>query len=205
MSSIFTGRLLLVVGPSGVGKGTTLSFLKKRHLDWIFPVSATTRSPRPGEIEGETYHFFSMEEFNEKIENADFIEWAWVHGKQKYGMLKSEIFPFLEKGDLVIREVDIQGFLDAREIVPAENLTSIFLLPPPREVLIQRIMARAPISNEELEERLKSMEHEMESGKECDFQIQTIDGNVGHPAEEIERIVSELIRKGAWEKEEDYV
>jgi hypothetical protein len=81
MSNFFRGTLALVVGPSGVGKGTTVSLLKKRHPEWIFPVSATTRPPRPKEKEGETYHFFSPETFDKKITDGEFLEWAWVHKK----------------------------------------------------------------------------------------------------------------------------
>lgn len=187
MSNTFSGILILVVGPSGVGKGTTISLLKERHPEWVFPVSATTRSPRPGEKEGETYHFFSAEEFEQKIENNEFIEWAWVHGKQKYGMLKSEIFPPLQEGKIVLREVDIQGFFDARKIVPSDSLVSFFLLPPSKETLIKRIQSRAPISENELKNRLKSMKREMEYASECDYEVQTVDGKPLLPVEYIEK------------------
>jgi guanylate kinase len=133
MSNFFRGTLALVVGPSGVGKGTTVSLLKKRHPEWIFPVSATTRPPRPKEKEGETYHFFSPETFDKKITDGEFLEWAWVHKKHKYGMLRSEIFPPLQNGKVVLREVDIQGFLDARKIVPEKSLVSFFYFLPKKK------------------------------------------------------------------------
>ncbi len=189
MSSTFSGVLFLIVGPSGVGKGTAITLLKDRHPEWVFPVSATTRSPRPSEVEGETYHFFSMEDFNNKIQEEKFIEWAWVHEKHKYGMLRSEIFPPLSEGRVVLREVDIQGFLEAQDKVPPENLCSIFLLPPAQEDLVRRIKSRAPISDEELERRLQSMEKEMSYANECHYRIQTVEGNFEYPADEIENIV----------------
>lgn len=188
MSNLFSGKLIVIVGPSGVGKGTAINFLKKWHPEWVFPVSATTRSPRPGEIDGETYHFFSREQFQKMIAAGDFVEWARVHGDHFYGTLKSEIFPALKKGKIVLREVDFQGLLSIQKIVPKKNLITVFLLPPPREVLIKRIRARAPISDAELSERLKSLEKELPAAKKCDFQIQTRDGDAAFPAREIEKI-----------------
>jgi len=195
MSNTFSGLFLLVVGPSGVGKGTAISLLKERHPEWIFPVSATTRTPRPGEADGATYHFFSQEEFQQKIIQGDFVEWACVHGEHFYGTLKSEIFPALEAGKIVLREVDFQGFLSIRETVPHKNLITFFLLPPPREVLIQRIRERAPISDAELESRLKSMEKELLAAPECDFCIQTTDGDPDLPVREIEKMVESFFKK----------
>jgi guanylate kinase len=193
MSHIFSGKIFLIVGPSGVGKGTALLWLKRRHPEWIFPISATTRNPRPKEKDGETYHFFSHEVFDQKIENKEFIEWAWVHGKQKYGMLKSEIFPFLSAGKVLLREVDIQGFLTARNIIPKQNICSIFLRPPSQNVLIQRIKKRAPITPKELKKRLESMKNEMHYAKECDYQIQTVDGRKVFTAQEIQKIIQKTM------------
>ena len=195
MSNTFSGFFLLLVGPSGVGKGTTIDILKKRHSDWIFPVSATTRAPRPGEYDGATYHFFSREAFQQKIDRGDFVEWACVHGDHFYGTLKSEIFPALEAGKIVLREVDFQGFLSIRKTVPSENLLSFFLLPPPREVLIRRIRERAPISDAELESRLQSMEKELLAAPECDIRIQTTDGDPELPVREIEKRVENIFKK----------
>lgn len=189
MSSLFSGKLLLLIGPSGVGKGTTINLLKKRHLDWIFPLSATTRPKRPQEKEGETYHFFSQEEFLQKREAGDFIEWACVHENNFYGTLKSEIIPFLKQGKTVLREVDIQGFESIRKIIPAENLFSFFLLPPELEVLSRRIRSRAPISEDELQKRLKSISREISLGKDCDVHIESREGNIEYAANEIERRV----------------
>lgn len=189
MSSIFSGLLLLIVGPSGVGKGTAISLLKERHKNWIFPVSATTRPPRPNEKDGETYHFLTMEDFNKKIEDGAFLEWAWVHGKQKYGMLKSEVFEPLRNGKIVLREVDIQGFFELKKQISSKNLLSFFLLPPPWEVLEKRIQDRAPISAEELAKRKESMKKEMKGAEECDYQIQTFDEQIYRPVKYIENIL----------------
>jgi len=186
MSNTFSGLFLLIVGPSGVGKGTTISLLKKRHPTWYFPISATTRRARPHERDGETYHFLSMDAFDEKIRRGEFLEWAWVHGKHKYGVLRSEVFPPLKQGKLVVREVDIQGFLEIQKHIPKKNLLSFFLLPPPWKVLEKRIRSRAPISESELQKRKESMEKEVQKAKACDVHIQTEDGNIDLPAQEIE-------------------
>lgn len=191
--SNFTGLFLLIIGPSGVGKGTTIDILKKRNPDWVFPISATTRLPRPGEKEGETYHYFTEEEFLQKIDKNEFIEWAWVHQKFRYGTLKSEIITPLEEGYTVLREVDIQGFECIKNIIPSENLVSIFFLPPSEDVLIKRIQKRAPITEEELERRKKSMKKELALSKDCDYQIVTKDGNSEYAVGEVEKIVEERL------------
>jgi len=191
MSSLFSGKLLLIVGPSGVGKGTTIALLKKRHPTWVFPLSATTRPKRPQETEGETYHFFSHDQFLQKREAGDFIEWACVHENNFYGTLKSEIIPFLKEGKTVLREVDIQGFESIRKIVPSEDLLSFFLLPPESKVLSQRIRARAPISKDELQKRLKSISKEVSLGKDCDIHIQSKEGVLEYAANEVEKALKD--------------
>lgn len=190
MSSI-SGTLLLLVGPSGVGKGTTITLLRQRHPDWVFPVSVTTRKPRPSEKNGEIYYFFSDEEFEREKNSGAFLEWACVHKTHYYGTLKSEILPHLQEGKIVFREVDAQGFCSITQHpdIPRENIIAIFLLPPPRKELVQRIRTRAPISDEELEQRLESIENEMKVADKCDYQVQTEEGKLQFPADEIDRIV----------------
>lgn len=183
-----SGLLLIIVGPSGTGKGTTLAILRDRHPEWIFPISATTRKPRPNERNGIDYYFLSHAEFEAKIEAGEFLEWATVHRGEKYGLLKSSVIPCLETGKTVVREIDIQGFEALQQILP-QSLVSIFLLPPSEATLIARIKQRAPISDEELHLRLESMRMEIERGKACDYQIQTVDDNRDIPANEIEKIV----------------
>ncbi len=191
MSSNVRGRLLLMVGPSGVGKGTVVNMLKARHSDWVFPVSSTTRTPRPGEEDCKDYYFFTPEQFDKKIADDEFLEWAWVHGKQRYGLLKSSVLPHLDEGKIVVRDIDIQGCEAIQSQLPPRDVISFFLLPPSREILIERITSRAPISEAELERRLESMAMEIERGKNCDHQIQTINNRPELSVEEIERIVEE--------------
>jgi Guanylate kinase len=193
MSSSSSGRLLLIVGPSGVGKGTTVNILRERHPEWIFPVSTTTRQPRPGEVDGVDYHFLTPQEFDARIAEDAFLEWAWVHGKERYGHLRSSIEPHLQAGKTVVRDIDIQGCEQIQQKLPPELVVSFFLLPPPREVLIERIRKRAPIDDAELERRLQSMQMEVERGRQvCPHLIQTKNNSMEYPPNEIERILAQL-------------
>ena len=178
MSSETQSKFILIIGPSGVGKGTLLQMLKERKKEIFFPVSATTRDPRPREKEGETYYFLSKESFELKIAAGEFLEYACVHGKNYYGMLKAPILKALEEGKIVVRECDYQGFLLAREVIPVEQLKSVFILPPEESILRKRIQERAPISNEELDARMESLRKEVEVAKECDVQLQTINVDI---------------------------
>ncbi len=185
------GVLILILGPSGTGKGTTIDLLQKRHPEWVFPPSVTTRLPRPGENEGAVYNFVSLEEFEKKKSIGEFLEWACVHESDYYGTLRSEILPPLEEGKIVIREVDAQGFLSIIENseIPRKNVIGIFLFPSSSEELINRITKRAPISPLELSRRMESLQREIEIASACDFQIQTEEGELALPANEIEQII----------------
>lgn len=170
-------KFILIIGPSGVGKGTMLRMLRERHPEIFFPVSATTRGPRPGEKEGETYYFLSNEAFLQKMNAGEFLEYAHVHGGNSYGTLKAPILKALEEGKTVVREVDYQGFLSIKQIIP-NQITSIFILPPSLDILKKRIRGRAPISNAELDARMESLKKEIAIAKECDIQLETIDGDL---------------------------
>ncbi|MBI5414544.1 guanylate kinase [Candidatus Peregrinibacteria bacterium] len=177
--SIARARLFLIIGPSGVGKGTTVDFLKKNYSQtFVFPVSATTRPPRPGEKEGETYYFLSEEDFRSRIKNDEFLEWAEVHNSYLYGTLKKPIFDAIRDGKNVVRELDIQGFESVQKILPRDEYVSIFLLPPSLEVLERRIRERSPLSDAEVEKRMESAKIELEKSKECHYLVQTVDRDV---------------------------
>ena len=103
------GKLVLIIGPSGVGKSVILKALKENHPDLHFPRSATTRERREGEGD-ELYRFVDEGEFDQLIEDGDILEWAVVHGGARYGTLADEIIPHIENGKVVVREVDVQGF-----------------------------------------------------------------------------------------------
>ncbi len=173
-----TGKLILVLGPSGSGKGTVFRALKKAHPDYVFPLSCTTRDPRPGEKDGDVYHFVSKEDFLARREAGDFLEWAVVHGENYYGTLKSAIMEPLKAGKVVVREVDVQGLRSIRDLVPKEKLTSIFLTVDGWETLRRRILKRSQLPEEELERRRQSFMKEMEWAEECDYVIESVEGEI---------------------------
>lgn len=184
------GKIFFISGPSGVGKGTVINHLREKHKNWVFPPSCTTRSPRPGEVEGETYFFISREEFLQKIEADEFLEHAEVHGGNLYGTLKLPLIQGVEKGKTVVREFDVQGFIQAREALPKEYYESIFLKPAEGvDVLINRIRHRAPISDEEIARRMESMKQEMKLESEYDHVVLSQQGKIEEMVREVESII----------------
>lgn len=185
------GILVLIMGPSGVGKGTIIREIKKRHPDYIFPLSATTRPMRPGEKDGEVYRFWSKERFEEGIENDEFLEWAIVHQDYRYGTLKEPIMQALEEGKVVIREIDVQGFFSIREKLDSSQFISVFISPPSFDTLRKHIEMRGKMEQEVLLKRFESAEKEMTVAKECDYEIVNVEGDVMKAVEELEGIIEE--------------
>lgn len=186
-----TGHIFFISGPSGVGKGTIINFLRKNYPAFVFPPSCTTRDPRPGEIDGETYYFISPEEFEAKIESGDFLEYAQVHGGNYYGTLKDPILSNAKNGKIVIREFDVQGFAQARERLPREMFTSIFIRPENDdfETLVKRIRARAPIGDEEVKKRVESMKKELKDSDIYDHQVFSVNQRLNKLYRDVERII----------------
>ncbi|MBI5152743.1 guanylate kinase [Candidatus Peregrinibacteria bacterium] len=183
------GKLVLIVGPSGSGKGTVIEELKKRHSDWFFPPSCTTRPPRPSEKDGAVYHFMSEGDFKAGIESGEFLEWAEVHKKNFYGTLRKPIFSALEQGKTVVREVDIQGFKSIKSLIPAENLTSIFLIVENLDELKARILKRGPMTEEEISRRMQSAKKEISESHLCDYRVPSPHGKIPEITAEVERII----------------
>lgn len=147
------GLLIVISGPSGAGKGTICKSFLERNNNVVLSVSATTRSPRNGEVEGVNYYFMSKEEFKVKIEADDFLEYAEVYDNY-YGTPKSNVEEVLESGKDVILEIDIQGALKVKE--NTQEGVFIFILPPSMEELKQRIINRGSETKESLMKRFKS-------------------------------------------------
>lgn len=185
----YSGKLFLIVGPSGSGKGTVIHELRDKYPGFVYPVSYTTREPREGEVDGDVYHFISKERFKEMIEADEFLEYAVVHGDNYYGTPKKEILEPLLKGGVVMREVDIQGFDSIREIIPKENLISIFLKVVDKEDLKTRIMRREEMDDDELQKRMQSSLDEIARADECDYQVENNWGHVSECVRNVEKIV----------------
>ncbi len=186
------GKLVIVFAPSGSGKGTLIEHVKNHFKDKVvFPVSYTTRQIRPGEKEGDVYHFVSAEDFKEKINEEFFLEWAEYSGNL-YGTPRDEITKHIEAGDLVLREVEIQGANSISRLMPKEDLISIYIDAGSWEDLRRRIEARAPLSGEELELRRRRFEKEILFKDEADFVISNKDGELESAQKHIIEIIENL-------------
>ena len=147
------GILIVISGPSGAGKGTICKALLEKHDNIFISVSATTRAPRAGEVEGVNYYFLTKEAFEEKVNNNGFLEYANVHGNF-YGTPKVNVEKMLDEGKDVILEIDIQGALQVKENF--KEGVFIFILPPSMEELKQRIIKRGSETEESLMTRFKN-------------------------------------------------
>lgn len=191
----YKGKLFLIVGPSGVGKGTVIRALKKSHPEFEYPISVTTRKQREGEVDGRTYHFVDIPKFEEMIENGDLLEYAVVHNKELYGTLKKPIIDALQKGKVIIREVDMQGWESIRDELPYNNRKSIFLTVPDKEDLIERIKKRGELPEEEVQRRMKSAEEEfIKGGAICDYQVPSLKDKISECVAEVEKIILEVAK-----------
>lgn len=175
------GNLFVVSGPSGAGKGTLLSQVIERIPDAWVSVSATTRSPRPGEIEGVHYFFLDTDHFKSLVEQDGFLEWAQVHDNY-YGTLKQSVIDHMNAGDQVILEIDVQGALQVRKALPEAHL--VFIEPPSLEELERRLRQRATETEDVISSRMKTAEVELAQKMEYDVQVVNDD---------LERAVDELV------------
>ncbi len=190
----FSGKLFLIVGPSGSGKGSVISDLHKRYKGFVYPVSYTTRPPREGEEDGEVYHFISKEKFEEMIAKNEFLEYAVVHSDNYYGTSKSDYIEPLKAGAVIIREVDIQGFHSIQKLVPKENLVSIFMKVGNLEELKQRILGRGVLSDDEISKRLESAKKEIAQAGDCDYEVENKFGEFKKCVSTVEKIVLDEIK-----------
>ena len=186
-----TPRLFVISGPSGAGKGTLLAELRKQRPDLGLTVSATTRSPRPGEVDGTSYYFLSDEEFRRRIAAGEFVEWAEVHG-HLYGTLVSEVKRLLAKGHSLVLEIDVQGALNVRKVYPDAVL--VFIEPPSLQVLEERLRGRGTEDEASIELRLKNARHEMELADQYDVRI--VNDTVDRAAQELGSVMRRFEMEG---------
>lgn len=152
------GSLIVVSGPSGCGKGTVIQEFLKSHKDAWLSVSCTSREPRPGDVPNESYYFITREEFEEKIEKGEFLEYA-EYNKNYYGTPKEHIEERLAKGIDVILEIEVQGALKVKELVP--EAICIFIMPPSMKELKKRLVGRGTESKEKVLGRFKTAYQEI--------------------------------------------
>lgn len=162
-------RLTVIAGPTAVGKGTVIRKILETHPEIKLSVSATTRAPRPGEIDGISYHFLSMSEFDAKIASGQMLEYAIVHGTNKYGTLREPVESALAAGQKLILEIDIQGARQVKKAMPEANL--IFIAPPSWDELVRRLTGRGTETTEEQERRLATARQELAAKTEFDHVV----------------------------------
>ncbi len=174
-------RLLVLAGPTAVGKGTVAAHIREHHPEIHLSVSATTRPPRPGEIDGVHYYFVDDAEFDRLIAEGELLEYAVVHNRSRYGTPRAPIDAALAEGRTVLLEIDLQG---ARQVRAAEpSATLIFLLPPSWDELVQRLVGRGTEDAEERARRLRTAKVELASQNEFDHLI--VNEDVAAAADEV--------------------
>lgn len=163
------GRLFVISGPSGVGKGTVVSHLARMRPEIQVSVSATTRAPRAGEVDGVHYRFVSDREFDSLIRNDAFLEWAPIYDSHRSGTLLAPVLESLGRGLDTLLEIDLQGARSVRRKLPSAVL--VFLSPPSQEELVRRLRARRTEPDSELERRLAAASEEIAAAVEFDHVV----------------------------------
>ena len=156
-------RVFVITGPSGVGKGTLIRGLLERVPELGLSVSATTRSPRPGETQGVDYHFLSPDEFDRRVAAGDFVEHATYSGR-RYGTLRSELEGRLQRGEPVVLEIEVQGARQVRQTMP--EALQVFIAPPNREALRARLVGRGTDDADQVSQRMQTAEEELQAQPE---------------------------------------
>jgi guanylate kinase len=162
-------RLIVLAGPAGVGKGTVASAIIREYPDVHLSVSATTRSPRPGEVDAINYYFVQEDEFDALVTSDQLLEWATVHKRNRYGTPRMPVENALAQGKPVLLEIDIQGARQVKLAMPEARL--VFLLPPSWDELVRRLVARGTESEEDRARRLETATSELAAQHEFDVRI----------------------------------
>lgn len=183
------GKLFVISGSSGVGKGTLLKKLLEKNPQLEVSISATTRSPRPGEADGVNYFFVTKEEFLKEVENGDFLEWAEFNGNY-YGTRQAWVERNLDKGKNLILEIETKGALQIKKKLPDSVL--IFILPPSIEELEHRLRGRNTEDEETIQGRLHEVKREIECSKSYDYTI--VNDDLDRALDELERVIKSVIR-----------
>jgi guanylate kinase len=161
-------KVFVITGPSGVGKGTLIRGLLDRVPGLELSVSATTRAPRPGERDGVDYHFLTPEQFEARVAEGDFVEHAEYSGNQ-YGTLRSELEHRAAAGAGVVLEIEVQGARQVRAAMP--DAVTVFIAPPSREALRARLVGRGTDAPEQVDERMRTAERELEARGEFGHEV----------------------------------
>lgn len=164
-----SGDVTVISGPTAVGKGSVVAALRARYPDIWVSVSATTRPPRPGEVDGVHYHFIDDAEFDRLVATDGLLEWALVHGAARYGTPSEPVARAVAEGKRVILEIDLQGARQVKEKLP--DVRSVFILPPGPNTLRERLLQRGTETEAEMERRLATAEAELAAAGEFDHTV----------------------------------
>jgi guanylate kinase len=176
---------LVLSAPSGAGKTTLARRLRERRGDIVFSVSATTRAPRDGEVDGRDYHFVGEGEFRRMIDAGELIEWAPVHGNH-YGTPLKNVAESEARGHFLVLDIDIQGAAQIRQKVP--QAVHVFVMPPSGEVLCDRLLKRGSESDEARRRRLKNARDEIQDAARFDYVV--VNDDLERAVDELEAILA---------------
>ncbi|TVR78445.1 MAG: guanylate kinase [Chitinophagaceae bacterium] len=185
-------RVIAVTAPSGAGKTTIIKYLLNKFPALTFSVSATTRAPREGEINGKDYHFLPKEVFLEKIKNNEFLEWEEVYEGLFYGSLKSEVIKNCDSGKITLFDVDVHGAMNIKSHYGEEAFV-LFVKPPSLEILIKRLTNRQTEDISSIEKRVARMKYEMSF--ETKFDHDLLNDELKTARTEAEKIISDFLKK----------
>jgi guanylate kinase len=174
-------RLVVLAGPTAVGKGTVSAEIRANHPEVWLSISATTRPPRPGEIDGVHYHFVSDARFDEMIAAGEMLEWATVHEVARYGTPRGPVDAALDAGRPALLEIDLQGARQVKQTMP--DALFVFLAPPTWEELVRRLVGRGTESEADRERRLATARVELAA--EGEFDVTIVNHEVHAAAEEL--------------------
>jgi guanylate kinase len=173
--------LTVLAGPTAVGKGTVSTYIRDHYPQVWLSVSATTRAPRPGEVDGVHYFFVSPEEFDDLVARGAMLEWAVVHGRNRYGTIRDTVERAMAEGKSVLLEIDLQGARQVKQTMPEANF--VFLAPPSWEEMVRRLVGRGTETEAEQQQRLETAKLELAAEPEFDHTV--INDDVHRAAEEL--------------------
>ncbi|MBF4995267.1 guanylate kinase [Arthrobacter gandavensis] len=162
-------RLTVLAGPTAVGKGTVSTYIRDNYPEVWLSVSATTRAPRPGEENGVHYFFVTSDEFDDLVSEGQMLEWAVVHGRNRYGTLRRTVEAAMADGRSVLLEIDLQGARQVKESMPEANF--VFLAPPSWDEMVRRLVGRGTETPEEQQQRLETAKLELAAEPEFDHTV----------------------------------